>query len=83
MTPLDFSTEPPFECTYDDSRDVPFVHTTCLIGAQDAVEEYLACRMFPLSDCFGFTKIADGETPVSKVTEKPSGQFLGLSVTSH
>jgi hypothetical protein len=39
-----------------------------LIGSQDMVEEYLAYEMFPFSASFSFGEIADGETPVSKVT---------------
>jgi hypothetical protein len=32
MVPLDFSTEPSFECGDDDFRDLAFVRTTGLIG---------------------------------------------------
>jgi hypothetical protein len=67
MTPLDFLTEPSFECADDDSIDVVFIHFACLIGGRDAAEEYLVCRMSPLSANFSFTEIADGETLVSKV----------------
>jgi hypothetical protein len=68
MAPLDFSIDPSFECADDDFRDLAFVHATGLIGGWDAVEEYLACGLFPLSASFGFIEIADGETPMSKVT---------------
>jgi hypothetical protein len=68
MTPLDLPTEPSFECGDEDSRDFAFVHATGLIGGRDAVEEYLACDMFPLSVSFSFTDIGDGETLVSMVT---------------
>jgi hypothetical protein len=58
---------PSFDCADDDVRDVSFVHAASLIGGREAVAEYLACRMFPLSTNFGFGEIADGETPASKV----------------
>jgi hypothetical protein len=83
MTPLDFTTEPPFECANDDSGDAAFVCVASLIGGQDAVEEYLACGMLPLSANFGFTEIVDGETPMSKVVvllpEFPLTRFEGQS----
>jgi hypothetical protein len=67
MTPLDFSTEPLFDCADDDCGDAAFVRNTSLIGGQDTIEEYLACRMFLLLASFGFGEIADGETPISKI----------------
>jgi hypothetical protein len=83
MTPLDFTTEPSFECANGDSSDAAFVHDVSLIGGRDAVEEYLACRMFPLLANFGFAEIMDGETPVSKVVvplpEFPLARFEGES----
>jgi hypothetical protein len=68
MAPLNFSMEPSFECADDDSRDLAFVCVAGVIGGRDAVEEYLACKMFPLSASFGFEQVVDGESPVSKVT---------------
>jgi hypothetical protein len=68
MVPLDFSTDPSFECTDNDSGDLAFIRATSLNGVRDAVQEYLACGMFPLSANFSFAEIVDGETPVSKVT---------------
>jgi hypothetical protein len=59
MSPLDFSTQPPFDCADDDSGDVAFVCAMNLIGGQGAVEEYLACGLFPLSVSFGLGEIAD------------------------
>jgi hypothetical protein len=38
-----------------------------MIGGRDAIEEYLACKMFPLLANFGFAEIADGETLLLKV----------------
>jgi hypothetical protein len=83
MTPLYFTIEPSFECANGDSSDAAFVHDVSLIGGQDAIEEYLAYRMFPLLANFGFAEIMDGETPVSKVVvplpEFPLARFEGES----
>jgi hypothetical protein len=67
MATLDFLTEPSFECADDDFRDLVSARAIGLISGRDAVEEYLACGMFPLSASFGFIGITDGETPISKV----------------
>jgi hypothetical protein len=67
MVALDFATEPLFECVDDDAGDVAFVKATRSIGGRDAIEEYMACRLFPLVASFGLGEIADGETPVSKI----------------
>jgi hypothetical protein len=67
MNALDCATESSFECTDDDASDVAFVKGTRSIGRWDAVEEYMACGLFPLSSSFGLGKIDDGETPVSKI----------------
>jgi hypothetical protein len=68
MAPLDFLTEPSFECTDDDFGDLAFIRTTGLIGGPDAIEEYLVYGMFPLSTSFSFAEVMNGETPVVKVT---------------
>jgi hypothetical protein len=62
MVPLDFSTDPSFECTDNDSGDLAFIRATSLNGGRDAVQEYLACGMFPLSANFSFAEIVDGVT---------------------
>jgi hypothetical protein len=49
MSALDFAVEPSFECANDNASDVTFVNATCSIGSRDAVEEYLACGLLPLS----------------------------------
>jgi hypothetical protein len=54
MTPLDYATEPSFECIDNESSDTVFIRVVGFIGGRDAVEEYLACRMFPLSANFSF-----------------------------
>jgi hypothetical protein len=67
MTGLDFTTKPPFECPDDKASDVAFIKATHTIGSWDAVEEYMACGLFPLSTSFDLCENADGETPVSKL----------------
>jgi hypothetical protein len=46
---------------------VAFVKATHTIGGRDAVEEYMACGLSPLSANFNLGEIAEGETPVSKL----------------
>jgi hypothetical protein len=68
MSGLEFVMEPPFECSENDAGDVAFVKATNFIGSRDAVEEYMACRLFPLLANFGLGEVTDGETPASKQT---------------
>jgi hypothetical protein len=49
MIGLDFRKGPPFNSTDDDSGDVAFVSATKFIGGQDAMEEFLACGVYPLA----------------------------------
>jgi hypothetical protein len=80
MTALDFATEQAFECPDGDASDVTFVKATRSIGGRDAIEEYMACGLFPLSVNFDLGEIADGETPISKLTlplpDIPVAKFL-------
>jgi hypothetical protein len=46
---LDFKTEPSFECGNNDASYAAFVSATRSIGGWDAIEEYMACGLFPLS----------------------------------
>jgi hypothetical protein len=62
MCALDFNTEPSFECGNGDASYAAFVSATRSIGGWDAVEEYMACGLFPLSASFGLREIEDGET---------------------
>jgi hypothetical protein len=64
---LDFQTEPPFNCVDEDSRDVAFVKATNFIGGRDAVEEYLASKMYPLCASVSFKRVTHGVTPVSRL----------------
>jgi hypothetical protein len=49
LTSLDFVTDPSFNCPDDEAYDVAFVKATRAIGGRDAVEEYMAYVLFPLS----------------------------------
>jgi hypothetical protein len=49
------------------ASDMAFVKATCTIGGRDAVEEYMACGLFPLSMSLDLGEIAVEETPVSKL----------------
>jgi hypothetical protein len=68
MIKLDFVMKSSFECPNDEAGDAAFVKVTHTIDGQDAVEEYVSCRLFPSSVSFDLGEIADGETPVSKLT---------------
>jgi hypothetical protein len=77
MCRLEFRTEPPFDCADDDSRDVAFVQTTKFIGGRDAVEEFIACGMYPLVADAGFDRVATRTTPASKL-KVPLPKFLAV-----
>jgi hypothetical protein len=64
MSELDYAIEP--EVEYPDN-DATFVRATATIGGCDAVEEYVACKIYPLAASFGFESVPLGTTPVSKV----------------
>jgi hypothetical protein len=64
MTRLDCLMEPSFNCPDEEASDMAFVKATRTISDQDAVEEYMACGLFPLLASFNLVEIADGETPV-------------------
>jgi hypothetical protein len=65
MSELDYAIELEVECSDDDSNDVAFVRATTTIGGHDAVEEYVACKMYPLSLSFGFKDVVVGVIAVS------------------
>jgi hypothetical protein len=50
MNDLDYLTEAPHSCASDDVNAMAFEETTKIIGGHDAVEEYLACGIVPLSN---------------------------------
>jgi hypothetical protein len=54
-------------CLDDDPNNVAFIHMTATIGGQDAVEEFVACKMYPLAYGFSFKDVVVGTIPVMKV----------------
>jgi hypothetical protein len=67
ISALDYIVEPEVECPDNDVNDAAFVRATTTIGGRDAVEEFVACRMYPLASSFGFRDVMVGMTAVSKV----------------
>jgi hypothetical protein len=54
MSEFDYVVEPEVECPDNDSNDAAFIQATTTIGSHDAVEEYIACKMYPLAARFSF-----------------------------
>jgi hypothetical protein len=67
MSALDYVVEPKLDCPDDDANDVAFIRATNTIGSREVVEEFVACKMYPLASSFGFKGVTLGTTPVSKV----------------
>jgi hypothetical protein len=67
MSTFDYLMEPTLTCPDTDANDDTFIQAASIIGGRDAVEEFLASDMLPLSADFGFREIADGRIPMSKV----------------
>jgi hypothetical protein len=67
MCSLEFRMDPLFDCADDDSGDVAFVQATKFIGGRDAVEEFIACFMYPLAVGTSFDRVATRTTSVSKL----------------
>jgi hypothetical protein len=67
MSALDYTIEPKVECLDNDPNDVAFVRATTTIGGRDAIEEFVACKMFPLASGFSFKNMPISMTLVSKV----------------
>jgi hypothetical protein len=66
MTPLDYLSDVPFECSPGDANVAAFTEAASLIGGRDAVEEFLACGIWPLNEKCDFD-VERKETPLSKV----------------
>jgi hypothetical protein len=66
MSAPDYVVEPDVECPDDDPNDVAFVRATATIRGQDAIEEFMACKMYPLASGIGFKGVTIGMTHVSK-----------------
>jgi hypothetical protein len=67
MGELDYAVEPEVECPNNDPNDAAFVRAAITIGGCDAVEEYTACKIFPLAVSFGFESKPLGTIPVLRV----------------
>jgi hypothetical protein len=61
MSMLDYAVEPEVECLDNDPNDTAFIQ------ASTTIEEYLACKMYPLAASFGFESVPLGMTPLLKV----------------
>jgi hypothetical protein len=57
MSTLDYTVEPEVECSDDDPNNDDFVRATTTIGGWDTIEEFVACKMFPLASGFGFKDV--------------------------
>jgi hypothetical protein len=66
MSLLEFLTEPLINCPNSDKGGVAFVKSTGFIWGRDAIEEYLACGLYPLSASVSFGEVAEGVTLASK-----------------
>jgi hypothetical protein len=67
MSVLDYTMEVEVDCLDTDVCDTTFIRATTMIGGRDAVDEFLACGMYPLSSGFGFKDVAIATTAGSKV----------------
>jgi hypothetical protein len=67
MNVLDYTVVPEVKCPDDDTNDTTFIQVTTTMWGQDTVEEFMACKMYPLASCFGIRGVTIGTTHVSKV----------------
>jgi hypothetical protein len=67
MSVLDYIIEPEVECPDNDVNDIAFIRAAATIGGCDAMEEFLAYRMYPLISGFDFRDVMGGMTAVSNV----------------
>jgi hypothetical protein len=67
MSALDNLTEAPRGCAREDANAMAFEEATKIIGGRNAVEEFLAYDIWPLSDNWDF-EVKRMESPLSKVT---------------
>jgi hypothetical protein len=83
MSELDYDVESDVECPDNDPNDVAFVRATSTIRGHDAVEEYVACKMYQLVVGFNFESVALGTTPILRV-ETPLPLFaVGTIAVEH
>jgi hypothetical protein len=67
MSTLHYTVESEVECSDNDVNNAFFVRVTTTIGGRNAIEEFLACGMYPLASGISFRDIALGMTTMSKV----------------
>jgi hypothetical protein len=67
MSALHFRTEPPFDCPDDDLSIDAFVWAYKYIGGWDAMEEFVACGIWPLGADVNFDQVSVSVTLVSKL----------------
>jgi hypothetical protein len=83
MGELDYTIEPEVECPDNDPNDAAFIQTTVTIRGRDAVEEYMAWKIFPLAASFGFESVPLGMPAISRV-ETPLPLFaMGTIAAEH
>jgi hypothetical protein len=66
MTPWDHLVEAPSSCGPEDVNFAAFIVASSIISGCDAVEEFLACGLWPLSEKFGF-RVETMECPMFRV----------------
>jgi hypothetical protein len=81
MGELDYAIELEVECLDNDPNDAAFVRSTVTIDGRDAIEEYTACKIFPVAASFGFESAPLGMTPVLSV-ETPLSLFVVGTITA-
>jgi hypothetical protein len=79
MAPLDYLNDASFECSPEDADVAAFIEATSIIGGRDAMEEFLACGICPLSDSCGF-EVETKETPLSRVVVSMLKVTLSIGV---
>jgi hypothetical protein len=67
MSVLDYTVEPEVECLDSNANNTTFVRATATIRGRDVVEEFLACKMYPLATSYGFKGVAIDTMLVLKV----------------
>jgi hypothetical protein len=83
MTKKDYTVDPKMECPDNDPNDTAFVRATATIGGRDAVEEYVACKIYPLAATYGFENVPLGMMPVSKVKSPLPPFAMGNIAVEH
>jgi hypothetical protein len=67
MCCFNFHTKPSFKCPDDNLRDGVFVWASKNIRGRDAVEEFVACGVWPLATSVSFEQVSVSVMSVSKL----------------